>query len=418
VSYVRFLRAEPRFLGFGFAMAFFASFGQTFFIALFSAELREAFGLSHGGFGTVYSLATLTSAALVVWLGRLIDHADLRLYAGLVCAGMVLACGAMAGAPAGSVVFLYLAILLLRLFGQGLMSHVSTTTMARYFEATRGRALAIARVGASAGEAIFPLVTVMLVAALGWRWTWGAVGLLLAAVLVPLILWLLRGHGDRHADFLRGLERADPDAALRRDWTRREVLRDGFFYLILPFVLAQSFIITGLFFHQVHLVESKGWALAVFAGSYGVYAGFTLAALVVTGHLVDRLGGERLLTLVLLPLAAGLLVLASQDAPEAAFVYMALAGLSAGGFGVAVNAFYAEAYGLRHHGAIRALVASLMVLSSAGSPAAMGWLIDLGVSMETICLLCLGYIVAATALLLVALRARSGLPGRGAGAGA
>ena len=407
MTFLRFLRHDPRFLAFGFLLAFFASFGQTFFIALFSAELRAAFGLSHGGFGTVYSLATLTSAGLMVWAGRMIDHCDLRLYAGVICAGMALACLVIANVPTTHVAFLYVAILLLRFTGQGLMSHAASTAMARYFEATRGRALALSALGATAGEAILPVVTVAAIAAFGWRSAYGFYGLLLAVGLVPLMLWLLHGHGARHSAFLKRLESGDTTESPTRHWTRAQVRRDPFFYLVLPLMLAQSFIVTGVFFHQVHLVESKGWTMALFAGAFTVYAGFVLVALAVVGPLVDRFGAARLLPLVKLPLAAGLLVLATQSAPWTAFLYMSLAGLTAGAFGVFNGAFWAESYGLRHLGAIRALVTALMVLGSAGSPAIMGWLIDAGVSMERIALACFGYLALASVLAVVALRRRA-----------
>ena len=407
MSYWRVLRAEPRFLAFGFLMAFFSSFGQTFFISLFSAELRAEFDLSHGGFGAVYSLATLTSAALMVWVGRLIDHVDLRLYAALVCAGIAGACLIMAAAPAGSLLVLFLAIFLLRFTGQGLMSHISSTSMARYFEAARGRALAIATFGVTSGEILFPSLTVALMAVVGWRSAWGLYGGLLALSLVPLMLWLLRGHGARHAALLARLSERHEAATLRRHWTRSEVLRDSFFYLVLPLVLAQSFISTGVFFHQVHLVESKGWTMALFAAAYLPYGVCTLIALLGVGLLVDRFGSMRLLALVKLPLAGGLVTLAATDATWSAMLYMSLAGLTAGGFGVLIGAFWAETYGLRHLGAIRALAASLMVLGSAGSPVAMGWLIDAGVSMAQISLLCVAYLALATALVPIAMRRRA-----------
>ena len=406
MSYGQVLRAEPRFLAFGFLMAFFSSFGQTFFISLFSAELRADFGLSHGGFGTVYSLATLTSAALMVWVGRLIDKVDLRLYAALVCAGIAVACLVMAAAPSGSLVFLFLAIFLLRFSGQGLMSHVSTTSMARYFEAMRGRATAIASFGFTTGEILLPSLTVALLAVMGWRSAWGLYGGLLALGLVPLMIWLLRGHGARHAAHLDRLTESQEATTLRRHWTRGEVLRDPFFYLVLPLILAQSFIITGLFFHQVHLVDSKGWTMAVYATTYIPYGVCTLLALLGVGLLIDRLGAVQLLPLVKLPLGAGLMVLAFLDARWSAFLYMMLAGLTAGGFTVFLGAFWAEVYGLRHLGSIRALAASLMVLGSAGSPVVMGWMIDAAISMEEIALLVAAYLAFATGLSVYALRRR------------
>ena len=217
----------------------------------------------------------------------------------------------------------------------------------------------------------------------------------------------MRGHGARHDALLARLDATHEAATLRRHWTRSEVLRDPFFYLVLPLILAQSFIVTGLFFHQVHLVESKGWTMTLFAATYVPYGLCTLLALLGVGLLVDRLGAVRLLPLVKLPLAAGLLVLAGLDAAWSAFLYMVLAGLTAGSYGVFLGAFWAEIYGLRHLGAIRALAAALMVLGSAGSPVIMGWMIDAGISMERIALLLAAYLVLATGLAVFALRRRA-----------
>ena len=96
MNMIAFLRQEPRLLAFGFFAAFFSSFGQTFFISLSGAEIRGAYGLSHGDFGLVYMGATLTSAALLIWAGRKIDDMDLRLYTVLTLGGLALACLGMA----------------------------------------------------------------------------------------------------------------------------------------------------------------------------------------------------------------------------------------------------------------------------------------------------------------------------------
>ena len=68
-----FMRVEWRFLLFGVAMAFCSSLGQTFFISLFSSEIRSELGLSHGAFGTYYAIATTASAVTLLWLGKLAD---------------------------------------------------------------------------------------------------------------------------------------------------------------------------------------------------------------------------------------------------------------------------------------------------------------------------------------------------------
>ncbi|MCH7543240.1 MAG: MFS transporter [Proteobacteria bacterium] len=150
-NYLTFVLENRRFLAYGLLFTMVSSFGHTYFIGLFGAEIRAEFGLSHGSFGSIYSLATLGSGVAVIWLGRKIDDVDLRLYTALVCAALVAACFFLALAP--GVAFLTLALFSLRLAGPGLTVHAATTSMARYFGGQRGKASAIASLGQTAGEA-------------------------------------------------------------------------------------------------------------------------------------------------------------------------------------------------------------------------------------------------------------------------
>ena len=68
-----FISAIPE-LSLGVFLIFISSFGQTFFISLFSGEIRNEFNLSHGMFGIFYSAATLISAIVFFWLGKLTDQ--------------------------------------------------------------------------------------------------------------------------------------------------------------------------------------------------------------------------------------------------------------------------------------------------------------------------------------------------------
>ena len=404
-----FILANRRFLAFGILMTLFASFGQTYFIALFSAEIRAVFDLSHGDFGEIYAFATLASGACLIWLGRLIDRIDLRLYSGLVGAGLVVGCLLMS--QVSSVLMLGLAIFVMRLFGQGLMSHTAITSMARYFHERRGLAIAMASTGHAGGEAVFPFVAVMLIAAIGWRETWVAVAIGLAVIMVPLIQWCLAGHGQRHRDhldYMAALHGAAATAA--RQWTRRDMLGDSRFYLLLPAVLAPSFILTGLFFHQVHLVASKGWSLTWFVAGFVIYAGATVAASLGIGAFIDRSGASRLMHFHLAPLAAGLLVLAAFDQPMTMFVYLLLAGISMGASFTVVGAVWAELYGVAHLGAIRALTSALMVFSTALAPVVMGRMIDAGIGMEAIAALSAIYAATGMGLVAVAFRRRKQAP--------
>jgi len=401
MRYLPFILESPRLLGFGFLVAAFSSLGQTFFIGLFGAEIRADFDLDHGGFGTLYSLATVASAVSMVWLGRLIDRFDLRVFTSAVCLGLILASFIMGAARHALV--LGLGIYLLRLAGQGLMSHIAITAMARYFEAGRGKAISLASMGHPASEAILPIVTVAVIGLLGWRTTWFAAGIMLALVLVPLVLLLLKDHGDRDRRYAEA--RAALDSSSRnQDWALSAVLRDPRFFLIVPGLMAPPFIITGLFFHQAQLVAGKGWSMTWFAGTFVAYALSTVAASFLAGPVVDRLGALRVLPAFLLPLGVALLFLALFDAPWVALVFMAVAAITTGAGHPITGALWAEAYGVTHLGSIRSVHHALMVLGSALSPAAMGLLLDDGVSMEAIAMLCVAWVMAGSILMALASR--------------
>ena len=390
------LRAHWRLLGFGFFMCLCSNFGQTFFIALFGGVVRAEFGLSHGGFGTVYSLATLTSAAILIWAGRFIDRLPLPLYSAGVLVGLAGACVifGLAGGEAALVV----GILFLRLFGQGLSNHAGITVMARYFDSHRGRAVSLANMGFPAGVAFFPALVVIALSVYDWRQIWMANGLIVI-LSVPVMLFLLMGHGDRHAAFAANRSESGADG---RDRTLGQALRGSAMWMRMPALLAPSFISTGLVFHQVHLAEVKGWSMTLLSGSFSAYAAMTVVAALIGGPLVDRVGARRLTRYFLVPLAAAALSIVIFDGPWVAPVFLGFLGASAGVTAVILGALWAELYGVSHLGAIRAFGQSAMVFSSGLSPVVLGVLIDFGVGIEAIATASVVYCIGASILARVA----------------
>ncbi len=377
-SYCFLHRAGPA-LGFGFLLTFGSSAGQTFFISLFAGDLQAELGLSHGDFGGLYGLATLASAGTLLWLGKLADRFDpvqLGVLALATSAGFSVL---MAGAE--SALWLAIALFGLRLGGQGMTSHLAMTAISRWFSRERGRALSVVNLGFPAGEALLPSLVVLLLGLMTWRQVWVATALALVLLLIPAVLWLGREAQNR------GLDRPQPQRSPERaassvSWTRKQVLHDFRFYALLPGILAPPFIVTGVLFHQVQLVEVKGWTIAGFAACYPLYAASAMVVSLCSGWLIDRYGALRMLPFYLLPLSAGLALLGIGDAALVAPVFMTLMGCTAGSAVMVMGAVWAELYGTAHLGAIRALSASLLVLATAIAPGAMGWLMDRGVTLE------------------------------------
>lgn len=375
-----FLAQNARFLGFGLACTLASNFGQTFFIALFGDQIRAEFALTHGAFGSLYGGATLISAGIILWAGRLIDRVDLRLYAGGVLAGLAVSSALMATAPGW--VLVGLAFIGLRLFGQGLLRHTAMVSMARYFDAARGRAMSVVGLGYPMAEATFPAALVVILASFSWREAWGGIALFTIAVHLPLTLWLLKGHGVRHAALETKLKESEDETG--QDLTRQSLLTDWRFQMIVPASLMGPFVMTGLFFHQLAIAETKGWTLALLAASFPAFAAMSVAASLITGWVVDRFGPGSVLGLFVQPLTLALVVVATLDQTWAAPLYLALGGITTGAGSVLISAAWAETFGVRHLGQIRSLTSSIAVLSTALAPVLVGWLLDAGVGIPAI----------------------------------
>lgn len=398
VNFVQFVAGNARFLAFGFLITFASGFGQTFFVGVFGAPLRQAFGLTHGGFGTIYSLATLASACCLLWLGRLIDRVDLRTYTALSTLVYIGACLWLAWAPALPAL-LFVGLLLLRLGGQGLFSHIGVTSMGRYYHAARGRALSVANLGFPAASFLLPIAGVALIDATGWRFSWFLIALVLALCVWPAGAWLLRGHGERHRSWVAGREQARMAAdPAERDWLLHEVLRDRRFYRLLPSVLTPPFVFTGIFIHQAQLVAEKSWTMEWFAFGFMLHSLMAIAATFLLGWLVDQGGARRLVPLYLLPLAVGLAALYGSDGAWAALFFMLAAGITGGGALTITGALWPELYGATHLGAIRSLVWALVVFTTATAPVVVGALLDAGITMAELAAVIAAVAVAASLL--------------------
>ena len=182
-----FILSEPKLLLFGFLISYFASYGQTFFISIFNLEIRSLLKLSDGQFGLLYSLATLTSAIILIWFGKLIDKIDLRIYTFIISLGLSFGCIGMFFLT-NNLFILFLIIISLRFFGQGAMTHTSATTMSRYYHADRGKAISVGEFGGIFGFITFPLIAVLLIQIFTWKFAWLFAGISILIIFIPIYL--------------------------------------------------------------------------------------------------------------------------------------------------------------------------------------------------------------------------------------
>ena len=369
-----FLKTNARWIAGGFLLTLFSSFGQTFFIGLSGEELRTKFDLSDGEFGLIYMAATLGSALTLPWLGTVLDRMPGWKVARFVIPALAGACVLIAYAP--SVLVLVLALYLLRLFGQGMMTHTALTEIGRWFAANRGRATSLVVPGHQTGEAILPVTFTLIALSFGWQmaWTLGAGVLMLVTLPAIILLWLVERVPS-------GAEANHTDLRTARDWTRAEVLRDPWLYALLVGVLAPPFIGTTIFFHQDYFIELRGYDPLVFASAFPLMAVTTVTFSLICGQLVDRFGAVQLLPFFLVPLAVASAAAGLMEAVWGIYVFMVLLGVSYGFTSTLLGALWPEVYGLRYLGGVRSVIVAAMVFSTALGPGLTGLLIDFGIGL-------------------------------------
>ena len=363
---------------FGFIFTFFSSFGQSYFLGLFNSSIRETLSISHGQFGTIYASATLCSSLLLIWVGKKIDDVNIFKFAFFVTILLSFACFFFSKIT--SIFLLFIAIFLMRFSGQGMMSHTASTTISRYFTKTRGRALSISWFGLSSAEFILPVLMVYLLTILDWQNLWLIFSITVLIVL-PISSYLLIKNLNLDS---RETESEDIKEIEIKQWKRVEVIKDYRFYIISLNMLAMPWIFTGFAVFQSFIQTSKGWGPYVIAQSFMSYSILSVLTLFLSGFLIDKFTSRKLLIYMNIPLLLAVIVLILFDSSITAFIFLGLVGISNGFANILGSSTWAELYGVKYLGSIKALTTALMVFATAFGTALFGFLIDIGFTVGNI----------------------------------
>jgi predicted MFS family arabinose efflux permease len=378
---------------FGFIFTFFSSFGQSYFLGLFNSSIREALSITHGQFGSIYASATLCSSLLLIWVGKKIDDVNIFKFAFFVIILLSFACFFFSRIT--SVFLLFIAIFLMRFSGQGMMSHTASTTISRYFTKTRGRALSISWFGLSSAEFIMPVLMVYLLTFIDWQNLW-LIFSISVLIILPIASFLL--IKNLNLDSREANDENIKEVEIKQ-WKRLEVIKDYRFYIISSNMLAMPWIFTGFAVFQSFVQTSKGWGPYVIAQSFMSYSVLSVLTLFLSGFLIDKFTSRKLLIYMNIPLLLSVIVLFFFDTPITAFIFLGLVGISNGFANILGSSTWAELYGVKYLGSIKALTTALMVFATAFGTALFGYLIDIGFTVGDIAVVSGTYIFISLILL-------------------
>ncbi len=386
----KFFLFDPKLLTYGFLIIFFASYGQTFFIALFNDDIKNYYKLSDGEFGLVYAISTIASSLLLINFAKLIDYIDLKLYSFLITIGLILPCFIIYFLPS-NIVYLFIIIFALRFFGQGAMGHAGTTTMARYFGEDKGKAISVATLGGTFGIMFLPIIVVYLKNFFSFKQIWllSSVSLI---IFLPILFIILADQKIRQKKF------KDSIGEKNKILTTMNVLKNKNFLIYLPITTAFSFIGTGLMFHQIFIFAEKDWTLEMLGTGYLFFGLFSVIGLVFGGPIIDILDPKKAITFILFPIFVALIILLIFDNFYFLIIYMSLFGFNLGISAPFTGSLWAVMFSLESLGTVKALFHAISVLASALSPLLFGYLIDWGFGIGMIALISLTMIILVTIL--------------------
>ena len=160
-------------------------------------------------------------------------------------------------------------------------------------------------------------------------------------------------------------------------------------------MIAMPWIATGIFVYQSFILSSKNWGPYVIAQSFMAYSVLSVITLFIAGFLIDKFSSRKLLIYMNIPFLLSLFLIIIFDNPLISFLFLGLIGISNGLANVLGSSTWAEVYGVKYIGSIKALTTAIMVFSTAFGTAVFGLLIDKGFSIEEISIISGMYIFLA-----------------------
>ena len=359
--------------------------GQTYGVSVFVDPMIEDLGLSRTLIAGLYAGGSLTAAALMIVVGRLLDRYGARVL--LVGVTALFGIALLWMSNVNSPFDLYLGFAGIRTLGQGALTLVSTTLLALWFVRRRGRVMPFFFVGSAVSQAVFPPLIHKLVTEFEWRGAWVSLAFLVwGALLLPVILLIRRSpesvglspdgdvtESESDPDLS---QQTAPPVSQEMEWTLREALRTRTFWLLLFTGAPQPLISTALVFNHISLMDSRGLDSGVAASVLSVLAPSALVGSFAAGYFLDRVSNRYMLATGQIILALSMLFPLVIGHSWQAFLYGGLLGLSGGCMMTTHAVIWPNYYGRANLGTIRGVGATSMVAFSALGPLPFAFLFE------------------------------------------
>ncbi len=363
--------------------------GQTIGLSTFTDSLIEALDISRDNLSLAYMCGTIASSLLLTRAGRLFDRFGVRPLA--VTASICLGLGLLYMSSSDTIIsalerktgwnhlwvampVIFLGFMIIRFFGQGVITLASKTMMMKWFDERRGFALGFSSVFVSGGFAIAPAAIESLIQSYTWKGAWVNMAMILLFVFPILVLVFFRNDPEdvglkADGDWISKDKDKKSKFPVHRDYELAEARRTLAFWVFAGFLALQGLYITGFTFHVVSIFEEIGSsredAVSIFQYIAIIAVIFTLCF----SMLSDFIKLKYLLYIMSLGAMFSLMGVINLEHGSIPYLMMILGtGIASGMYGVVSAVCWPRFFGKKHLGSIVGQVMMILVFGSALGP--------------------------------------------------
>ncbi|TCT12139.1 cyanate permease [Natranaerovirga pectinivora] len=360
---------------------FFSGPGQTYSISIFIDQYIGQFGWERSLVSLMYSLATICAGFVLFLIGRCIDKYKHRRMSIIIAILLGIAC--IWSSFVINPVMLFIGFFMLRLFGQGSMSLLSSTLVPQWFIKRRAFALSLMSLGMVTSAAVVPIINNFTIELWGWRVTWRVWAILLWVIYLPVAYIFLRNKPedigllpDNLKTDVSTEENRSQEDTMEISWTLNEAVKTRSFWLMLFNIAVPSMISTGIVFHFYSIIGENGLDRTVATLVLSTMAMVSFPVTFLAGYIVDKIKVQYVMVAMFIIELVGIIILINSRHIAIVLLFGITSGLVKGLNGVCVNYVWANYYGRKHLGSIKGASMTIGVIGSAFGPLPFGFAFD------------------------------------------
>lgn len=361
------------------AMTFFLSApGQTYSIGVFKNVYVKELGYSDTSISLAYSVATLISGFLLVFMGRAIDKFGVRKM--LVIVTVMLGVTTFYNSFVSSIYMIFVGFLFLRYFGQGSMTLIPNTLVPQWFENKRALAISLASIGGLIAMLLVPSLNLWMISLIGWQNAWRVWGFILIVGFVPIVLLFTSNKPEDLGVTIENSFPATEDnikAVLleieKTSFSLLEAIKVKEFWIVGMISMIPAMFSTALAFHFYTIMSLRNIGETTSAVILGFMAIPAFIMPFISRIVVDRYKAKYILFITLsMTIISMLFLLFGVASAATATAFILFYGLGVGLQSLTTNVIWPNYFGRKHLGSIRGAATVFMVVGSALGPLPFG----------------------------------------------